>query len=136
MCGRTSRSAAGSVTAIVCWWTASLERTARPPGSAQVSTAPDEGEPTRGFAWGQVAHFLPSKQPRVDLEQTEHVWLRASWEAGGVSFGPISKASKRATQQEGSAAIEMARGLLLNREVAEQRARERGQRPTADAGGV
>ena len=75
----------GTCHAIVCWFTALLDRR-QPPGDTggtRVSTAPGEGGTMRAFSWGQLAHFLPAN---ILLAPGERPMLRTSWAANGVSF--------------------------------------------------
>ena len=72
------------VDAIVCWFTAVLDRSGSS-GSA-ISTAPTEGGTMRGHSWGQCAHLLPHAQAGMTAKSGGVFQLRTHWSSSGISF--------------------------------------------------
>ena len=107
----------GKVDAVVCWFSARLERSSHRDGGAYVSTAPGEGEPMRGYSWGQTAHFLPTHQPTIKVKPGERLCLRTSWAATGVSFTLIQRPKVSPHSFVGGVgnSAEVARTILLQR---------------------
>lgn len=67
--------------AVVAWFTVQLDRTAV---ATKIGTAPGEGGPMRGYAWGQCAHFL---QPGgLAISAGSQLLLRTRWTDKGISI--------------------------------------------------
>ena len=113
----------GTVHAIVAWFTATLERDDDDAPPNVVSTAPGEGEPMRGYSWGQCAHFLPTAQAGLKVTAGTALLLRTHWSDSGLAFTllPYERANV-ALQHLEEATANVTRAILFSRDPFEDAA--------------